>query len=197
MDGTIIDSNMAHYNAYKKVFSNYNKDFEFINFNEWNNIILNDSFSNYLYKIFDENTVNNIKNQKIDMLKEETILFTKNSDIFLQYLIDNNFNFCIVTNTNKETVEIFKQKLPLLNKIKQWVCREDYKLPKPNSECYELAKCNFYNGEKYILGMEDSMVGYQSLKSVTDLIYIYKNELLFKNNDCYLFDDFNTLLHYE
>ena len=193
MDGTIIDSTMAHYNAYKKVLSNYNH--EFINFNEWNNIILNDSFSNYLYNIFDETTVNNIKKEKINMLKEETISFTKNSDIFLQYLIDNNFNFCIVTNTNKETVEIFKRKIPLLNNIKQWICREDYKLPKPNSECFELAKNIFYKGEKYIIGIEDSMVGYQSLKSVTDLIYIYKNELLFKNNDCYLFDDFNVLFN--
>lgn len=192
MDGTIIDSSISHYNAYKKVFSNYKK--EFITFNEWNDIILNDHFSNYLYKIFDETTVNNIKNEKIKMLKKEIILFTKNSDIFLQYLIDNNVNFCIVTNTNKETVEIFKQKLPLLSKIKQWICREDYTLHKPNSECFELAKNNFYKGEKYILGIEDSMVGYQSLKSVTDLIYIYKNESIFKNNDCFLFDDYNKFL---
>jgi len=192
MDGTIIDSNLAHYNAYKKVFDNYKQ--KFMNLNEWNNIILNDSFNNYLYKIFDEPTIDNIKNEKINMLKEETITFTKNSEQFLNYLIENNFNFCIVTNTYKETIENFKEKLPILSKITQWISREDYTIPKPNSECFELAKQNFYKGEKYILGIEDSSVGYHALKSVTDLIYIYKNEILFQNNDCFLFDDYSIFL---
>ena len=193
MDGTIIESNSAHYNAYKKVFEKYDKPF--LNLDEWNNIILNDSFTKcYLDKIFDENTCNQIKKEKMEMLKEEAIFYTKNSDIFLKYLIDNKFNFCIVTNTNRETVEIFKEKLPLLNLINNWICREDYNLSKPNSECYELAKHKYYKNEKYIVGFEDSMVGYKALKNITDLIYIYNNESVFKNNDCYLFDDFNKMI---
>jgi beta-phosphoglucomutase-like phosphatase (HAD superfamily) len=127
-------------------------------------------------------------------LKEQEISFTKNSDIFIKFLIENNFNFCIVTNTSKETVEIFKQKLPLLNEIKQWVYREDYKLPKPDGECYELAKQKYYKNEKYIIGIEDSMVGYKALKEHTDLIYIYNNETIFKNNDCFLFNDFSQIM---
>ena len=81
-------------------------------------------------------------------MNDENISFTKNSDVFIKFLIENNFNFCIVTNTSKETPEIFKQKLPLLNEIKQWVYREDYILPKPDGECYELAKQKFYTNEK-------------------------------------------------
>ena len=42
-----------------------------------------------------------------------------------------------------------------------------------------------------MIGIEDSMVGYSALKHHTDLIYIYENEKLFKNNDCF----FNNALH--
>jgi len=192
MDGTIIETNIAHYNAYKKVFNKYNK--VFLNINEWNNIIQVDNIDNYLKKIFDEKEIYNIKKEKLEYLIEEPITFTKNSDIFLKFLIENDFNFCIVTNTNKKTVEIFKEKLPLLHEIKQWIYREDYKLPKPNSECYEIAKQKYYKNEKYIIGYEDSMVGYNALKKHTDFIYIYDNETIFNNNDCYLFDDYNDLL---
>lgn len=187
MDGTIIDSNIAHYNAYAKVFETYN---HFLNINDWNNIILNDNIDNYLKKYFNKEEIYDIKNQKLLFLRDEPLSFTKNVDIFLNFLIEHNFNFCIVTNTNKKTVDIFKEKLPLLNQIKQWIYRDDYELSKPDPQCYEVAKQKYYKNEKYIIGFEDSMVGYDSLKNHTNLIYIYGNESLFLNNDCYLFDDY-------
>ena len=192
MDGTIIETNMAHYNAYSKVFEKYNKTF--LNIDEWNNIILNDNIDNYLKIIFDESMISTIKKQKCNYLNDEKICFTKNSEVFLKFLIENNFNFCIVTNTNEETVNVFKTKLPLLNEIIQWVYRDDYNLAKPNTECYKIAKQKYHKDEKYVIGFEDSMVGYSALKQQTDLIYIYNNTDIFKNNDCYLFDDYNELL---
>ena len=191
MDGTIIDSNLAHYNSYKKVFENHGQ--EFLNISEWNNIILNGNIDNYLKTCFNEREFDKIKTEKRNNLLNETIDFTKNSDIFLRFLIENGFNFCVVTNTSKESVEIFKHKLPLLNDIKQWIYRKDYILPKPDSECYELAKKKYYKNEKYIIGIEDSMVGYKALKEFTELIYIYDNEDIFNTNDCYLFNDFNLV----
>ena len=194
LDGTLINSNMAHYNAYKKVLEIHGK--EMLHITEWNQYILNDNIDNYLRKIFDhdQEKVKNIKDEKCIQLQNETITFTKNSDVFINFLIDNNINFCVVTNTNKNTVDLFKMKLPLLNEIKQWICKDDYDLPKPDTSCYELAKNKFYNDEKYIIGIEDSLVGYNSLKSVADIIYIFDNETVFKKNDCYLFDDYNILL---
>jgi dTDP-4-dehydrorhamnose reductase len=191
MDGTIINTNISHYNAYKKVFESYHKSF--LNMEEWDTMIQTSNIDNYLRSMFNEDELYNIKKDKIEYLKNESITFTKNSDTFLRYLIENNFNFCIVTNTNKNTVELFKTKLPLLNEIKQWVYRENYVLPKPHPESYEVAKQKYYKNEKYIIGFEDSMVGYDALKHVTDLIYIYGNESIFKKNDCYLFDDFTSL----
>lgn len=192
LDGTIVDTTHAHYNAYKRSFEKHNK--KIMNIEEWNHIILNDHIDNYLKTNFNEDTVSAIKADKRIMLTDENITFTNNSELFLRYLIQNKFNFCIVTNTSKQTVDIFKQKLPILNDIRNWICREDYVLPKPSRECYDLAKSKYYKGEKHIIGFEDSSVGYKSLKHVTDIIYVYNNLLLFEKNDCYLFDDFCKLI---
>jgi|688.fasta_scaffold11351_11 dTDP-4-dehydrorhamnose reductase len=192
LDGTIVDTNYAHYNAYKRCFDKHNK--MMITFEEWNHIISNDHIDNYLKTVFDDDIVSTVKRDKRILLNDEQITFTNNSEIFLRFLIDNDFNFCVVTNTSRETVDIFKTKLPLLNDIKKWVFRDDYTEPKPNSECYYLAKNKYYNGEKYIIGYEDSMVGYRALKNITDIIYLYDNISVFAKNDCYIFDDFFTLI---
>jgi len=191
LDGTIIDSDNAHYNAYKKTFEKYNIDF--LDRNAWKNMITNSNIDIYLRSIFDEETFKIVKREKQEYLKDEKIQFTKNSDKFICFLIENDFNFCVVTNTGTETVRIFKEKLPLLDKINQWVYREDCILPKPDGECYELAKHKYYKNEPFIIGFEDSMVGYHALKHHTDLIYMYDNEEIFKNNDCFLIDDYNKI----
>ena len=188
MDGTLIDSNMAHYNAYKKVFERRGMDM--VNMDKWNHIISHDSIDNYL-KQFD---IFLLKEEKREALKDESISFTTNSEVFLKQLIDGSYNFCIVTNANQYTVNLFKEKLPLLKDVKQWIVRDDYTCAKPSGECYELAKERFYKQEKYIVGIEDTMVGYTALKSITDVIYIYKDESIFKTNDCYLFDDYLNIL---
>jgi HAD superfamily hydrolase (TIGR01509 family) len=156
---------------------------------EWNDKILNGNIDTYLSQ-FSDIEMDIIKSEKRIELEKETIQFTKNSEHFLQWLMDNDMNFCIVTNTNEKTAELFKSKLPLLKKIKQWIYRDNYTCPKPNPECYHLAKQKYYKNEPYIIGFEDSLVGYTALKSITSLIYIYKNEELFKKKDCYLFDDY-------
>ena len=49
--------------------------------------------------------------------------------------------------------------------------------------------------EKYILGIEDTNVGYKSLKNITNLIYLYNSQNNnFKNNNCFIFDNYNQLL---
>jgi HAD superfamily hydrolase (TIGR01509 family) len=194
LDGTILETNIAHYNCYKKVFENHNK--KFITIDKWDEIIMNDNIDNYLMLTLNENEFNIFKKEKRQLMKDEQISFTKNSDEFITFLINNNFNFCVVTNTNKETIEIFKIKLPLLNNIKNWISREDYNLPKPDSECYEVAKQLYYKNEKYIVGFEDSVVGYNALKNITDIIYVFDNEDIFKNKDCFLLNDFRQLLDF-
>ena len=194
LDNTLINSEIAHYNAYKNVFNQNN--ITFVSFEQWKNITNTSNIDSYLLSIFGNiQNVNNIKKQKLDFLLNENIDFTKNSDSFLRFLINNEFNFCIVTNTNKRTTDIFKSKLPLLEKVSQWIVREDYMLPKPNDECYKLAINKYKKNEEYIIGIEDSVVGYNALQSITNLIFIYNNIDIFNQNDCYLFNDYEQILY--
>jgi beta-phosphoglucomutase-like phosphatase (HAD superfamily) len=94
-----------------------------------------------------------------------------------------------------ETVNILQNKLPLLNKIQNWVTRNDYANAKPASDSYNLAIDKYYSGEKYIIGIEDTQVGLSALKPLTSHIYMYSehgNE--FSEQDCYIFDDFDKLI---
>jgi len=193
LDGTLINSNLAHYNSYKIVFENINKDF--ISFEEWNDFINNKHFDEYLREKYTNAEIKSIKEEKLNIFKQQDIGFIKNSDKFLEFLIDNNINCCIVTNTTHKTVNIIKEKLPIFKKITNWIVREDYTNPKPDGESYILAKQKYYKNEKYIIGIEDTNVGYNSLKTVTDIIYLFTLELLheFNKNDCYIFNDYNNL----
>jgi len=85
-----------------------------------------------------------------------------------------------------------------LNKIKNWVVREDYTHSKPCGECYELAKLKYYKGEETIIGIENTMSGFSSVKNVTDCIYIVTDKHLnsyeiLKSKDVYLINDFSQI----
>lgn len=196
LDGTLINSNFAHYNAYKILFDKTNK--KFLSFEEWKNYTNNKHFDEFLRENYNNIEIKNIKEEKLKIFKDQEITFTNNSNIFLEFLIDNNINCCIVTNTNQKAVNIIKEKLPIFKKINNWIVREDYTNPKPDSECYTLAKDNYYKNELYIIGIEDTNVGYKSLKNITDIIYLFTSETNhdFFKNDCYIFNDFNKLLNF-
>ena len=85
-----------------------------------------------------------------------------------------------------------------MNKIKNWVTREHYKNPKPSGECYELAKQLYYKGEEKIIGLENSINGYLSVKHITECVYILvdtslKNYSTLKNKDVYLINDYKSI----
>ncbi len=116
----------------------------------------------------------------------------------LTYCIENNLQFAVVTNTGKETVEHFKQVCPPLQKIKNWVTREDYISPKPSPECFQLAIQKFYTNQTYIIGIENTLSGFTALKDITSRIYIVTdttqtNYKALKQLDCYLIKDLTYL----
>jgi beta-phosphoglucomutase-like phosphatase (HAD superfamily) len=68
-----------------------------------------------------------LRNRKTrEMLKFEKIELMKNADKFIDFIVTNNINHVVVTNTNRKVVEHFKAKVPVLNKLKNWIVREDY-----------------------------------------------------------------------
>ena len=71
---------------------------------------------------------------------------------------------CVVTNSAFVQVEAIKAQIPLLQTIPHWFCREDYKMPKPAPDGYLAALKELKNEGDRVIGFEDSLRGYQSLK---------------------------------
>ena len=89
--------------------------------------------------------------------------------------------------------------LPLLRKIKKWVCREDYVNAKPSSDCYQVALDKFYKNEKYRIGFENTMNGFNALENMVDCVYfitttVSSNYNKIKKEDIYLINDFKHFL---
>ncbi len=195
LDGTIINTDLLHFEGYKYALNKFNKK---IDYSEYLNILNNQGIDNYLETNFknDKIIIKDIKNKYIQNIDHINII--KNADLFIDYINKYNINHAVVTNTSYTNVMFFKSKLPILNKLKNWICREDYNIPKPDKESYELAINRFYNKEKYIIGFENSINGYKSLNNITKCIYIitdinnddYK---YFKNQDVYLINDYYNL----
>tara|TARA_B000000441_G_scaffold116503_1_gene88627 strand:+ start:3143 stop:3871 length:729 start_codon:yes stop_codon:yes gene_type:complete len=166
LDGTLIDSEPLHHRAWANV----------LGFNEW--------YVRYLiqehgldYMLEDYPNPERLKKLKLkEMLKIERINLIKNADRFINYIVHNNINHVVVTNTNREVVEHFKKKVPILNKLKNWIVREDYDKRKPNPECYHLAVDSYGNPGDYIIGFEDSKIGLSAIKHVTPTVYTIRRD---------------------
>lgn len=196
LDGTIIDSDKIHYMAYCSVFEEYGKTITYEMFLEnINNGTLDTYINNTL--ACDLLCVKTLKNKYIET-NVSKIEFIKNFEILLNYITKNSVNCVVVTNTSMKSVSLFKEILPELNKLENWVTREDYKQPKPNKECYETAIKLFYKEEKYIIGFENTISGYKSLKNVTNCIYTIPDSFnyeYFKHQDVYIINDYNSVFY--
>ena len=171
LDGTLIDSEHLHHEAWARVLGIshiYTRD------------IITEYGIDYLLKDF-TNPVD-LRRRKIkEMLKFSEIKLMKNADKFIDFISENNINHVVVTNTDRRVVEHFRKKLPILNKLKNWIVREDYDKPKPNSECYELALKLYGNGDKEIIGFENSPEGVNSMRGVTDNVFVIYPETDYLN----------------
>lgn len=162
LDGTLTNTDHLHYEA-------------------WSNVL--DLPASYIKKIVTNHTINQIlidypnpsslRRYKIkEMLKFEDIELVRNASMFINYIVDNDINHVVVTNTDKTVVEHFKTRLPILNKLKNWVVREDYIRPKPDPECYKLAINRYGTGdEETIIGFENSKEGIDAISKVTDNVF--------------------------
>jgi beta-phosphoglucomutase-like phosphatase (HAD superfamily) len=143
--------------------------------------------------------MNAIKELKYNHLISSPVTEIKGAIHFLEKCLLNNVTIVIVTNTSKKVVSYFKEKVPVLNKIKNWICKEDYILPKPHEECYKLAIEKFYCGQKYIIGFENTINGYNALKNVVHCSYFITDKSKLNYNvmikkDSYLIKDFTHFL---
>ena len=188
LDGTLVDTDYIHYVSYKKVL------------NEWGIVLSYDDFikaTNYgcLDTLLKEMNLDlhTLKQQKNAEFKQnKNIKFIEGAEELIQNCIQNDINFAVVTNTSRDLVTYIQSQLPLLSGVKQWITREDYSLPKPDEECYLLAKEKYYKGEKFCIGFENSINGYNALKNSCQCVYfiVEKKNAIYekiKREDVYLY----------
>ena len=165
LDGTLLDSDHYHYEAWAKVLNQTPEHIE--------HIIKTIGMEKYL----ERSNFRKLKNLKFqEMTKIEDVNFMQNADKFIDFIYENDINHAVVTHTDGLIVDYFKDRVPKLKKLKNWVVREDYNHPKPNPECYKLAITKYGKGDKTILGFENSKHGLKALSHVTpNIIKINKS----------------------
>ena len=196
LDGTIITENV-HHNVYRDLLVEHDINFTYEDYLKATN---NSSVEKYIKEVYKlENDVVNklVKRKRIEIINTKyPIKLIEGFTNFLTIVLRKELNIVVVTNSPKSYIESVKRKIPLLNKIKQWVTREDYKNPKPSKEPYEVAMNKYGKDEKYVIGFENSRKGIESLLQVTNHIYGYVRYSNLEDYDIYQYSNyFDVIKH--
>ena len=194
-DGTLMDTENYHYQAWSKAISlylkktvifpvlDYEKYFHSIEKNSAKNLLkYRYNIDNYdeLYKIKQKNYLETIEAEK------DKLTLIPGAEKFIKYLKDNNKKIIIVSNTRAEFIKFYVNHFPVLNLVDKIYTKECFMQIKPNPECYLKVAHEFKDLKK--IGFEDSMIGYHALYQVSDITpvfidnkkYFYKDYI--KNN---------------
>ena len=206
-DGTLMDTENYHYQAWSKAISfylkktvifsisDYEKYFHSIEKNSAKNLLkYRYNIDNYdeIYKIKQKNYLESIEAEK------DKLTLIPGAEKFIKYLKDNNKKIIIVSNTRAEFLKFYVNHFPVLNLIDKIYTKECFMQIKPNPECYLKVAHEFKDLKK--IGFEDSMIGYHALYQVSDITpvfidnkkYFYKDYI--KNNYTgTIFLDYNNL----
>lgn len=214
LDGTLVHTSYAHYRSYLDVFRK--RGLLFMSYSEWNKYINDKNIHTYLETVAAELANQDIiETERIlsDMRREKLIAFkiyaplyitpTNHAADMLRFIHANptTINAVVVTNSSQATTDIIREVVPELNYIEKWCVRETYTAPKPHPECYVRAVELYYRQEPYIIGFENTSIGYESLRHVTPIVYLYidehdeyaKQDKWYYKKDAFIFDDFRCV----
>ena len=214
LDGTLVHTSYAHYRSYLDVFRN--RGLQFMSYSEWNKYINYKNIHTYMETVAAELAhQDTIETERIlsDMRREKLAAFkiyaplyitpTNHAVDMLRFIQANpaTINAVVVTNSSQATTDIIREVIPELNYIEKWCVRETYTAPKPHPECYARAVELYYREEKYMIGFENTSIGYESLRHVTPIVYLYidenddyaKQDKWYYKKDAFIFDDFRCV----
>jgi len=194
LDGTIITESI-HHKVYKDLFKEHDIDFTYEDYLKATNYGSITEYACEHYNI-ERNVVDKlVKNKRKQIIKSEYPIELIDGFIpFLETVINRGINIAVVTNSPKSYTDFVKRKLPILNDIKQWVTREDYKNPKPHKEPYMTAIEKYGKNEKYIIGFENSINGVRSLEQVTNYVYGCVQEYDLSSRDVFSYDNYYNVV---
>ena len=211
LDGTLVHTSYAHYRSYTDVFQN--RGLQFMSYSQWNTYIKYKNIRTFLEDIaaelaghdfiHTERILSEFQNEKLEAFRTHALLYvtpTKNALDFLRQIADTpSINAVIYSDGCQETVDIICSVIPELRMIKNW------------SSNVEEAKEQYYRKENYVIGFENTAIGYDRMHAITPIVYLYidENEALlqdtsvkhmqhtshpwYETTDAFLFDDFRVI----
>ena len=189
LDGTLINTEELHYQAYNLSLEFFKTNHQFT-FNEY---CKHAHYSDKSMKEFIEANFS-ISYEKFYQKKKQFYLdllvninLMPGVENILNKLFENNIKTCIVTHSDRETINYILTKLPILSKIDLIITKDDYINKKPSPEAYVLARNKFPECVN-LIGFEDSYKGFLSLNKsnitavfVGDIQYPFLKQLDTKN----------------
>lgn len=132
------------------------------------------------------------KQAYLDLVFKGDVSLMPGAAKLIEKLLDLGKTIAVVTHSPLEQIKAIRQQNPSLDLITHWITRENYKIAKPDPECYIKAmKMLLKEGQK-ALGFEDSPRGLKALKAsgaysvwVTGLHYPQEREIL-ENCHCHI-----------
>ncbi len=200
LDGTLIDSEHIHYKCYKEALQEVGVPSDAFTFDMFVKLCNEpgESIDNFILHTLncDLEEVKQLKQEKMRVhCKDAT--FMNGMEYLIHMIHAKGLPHVVVTNTSNASVDAFKEALPSLKLLTNWVSREHYKEAKPNQECYEKAKQLYYKNEKHIVIFENTVKGMLAAKQVSDIVYVVTSKdnpyyNYFKQQDVYLIKEFST-----
>jgi HAD superfamily hydrolase (TIGR01509 family) len=100
-----------------------------------------------------------------DLLRKGNLSLLPGVEVLLKQLAQRGKKRCVVTNSALVQVERIQSQISVLQTIPRWFTREDYERPKPAPDGYLKALGELKEPGDRVIGFEDSLRGYESLKS--------------------------------
>lgn len=99
----------------------------------------------------------------LDLVENGKVPLMQGVEELLIALQNEKIKRCVVTHSAQSLINKIRKLNPILDTIPHWVTREDYKLPKPHPECYQIAIAKYSQPGDRIIGFEDSPRGMHAL----------------------------------
>lgn len=103
------------------------------------------------------------KQAVIQLFLEGAVQLMPGASSFLEILQKENILHAVVTHSPSDLIKILRNQYPILDAIPFWITREQYKLPKPNPECYLKAIDQLALPSDKVIGFEDTPRGIKAL----------------------------------
>jgi len=171
MDGLLIDTESLHYESYKLTLKRKGFDLDwdlnkYLSVAHRSNVALKEEITKAFPDVLKDTSWEDFYNSKqmvfTQLLHTNDVLMMEGAKETLLRVKQKNKISCVVTNSQRDHVEMLINKSEDLKLIDHWIVREDYIKAKPDPSCYLLA-IEKYGQDKKCIGFEDSEKGLMAL----------------------------------